>query len=185
MIRPNDIVYHISFLLFQLVKALPPSYSCFGLGNRLRVFFARGIAASIGKSVTMETGCHFHRSLVIGDHSGIGIRCRVNGRVTLGRYVMMGPEVVIHTKNHRHDRTDIPMCQQGYEDIKAVNIEDDVWICERAIILPGVTIGKGSIIGAGAVVSKDVPPFSVVVGNPASVVKNRRRSQTSRSLSAN
>jgi maltose O-acetyltransferase len=91
---------------------------------------------------------------------------------------MMGPEVVIHTRNHRHDRVDIPMCQQGYDEEKPVKIEDDVWLCERAIILPGVTIGKGSIVGAGAVVSKDVPPFSVVVGNPALVIKTRGESKS-------
>lgn len=158
------------------MKQLPPSYKCFGVGNSLRVLFARGIASSIGKAVTIETGCHFHRGLVIGDYSGIGIRCRLSGPVRLGRYVMMGPEVVIHTQNHRHDRLDIPMCQQGYEERRPVTIEDDVWLCERAIILPGVTIGKGSIVGAGAVVSKDIPPFSVVVGNPAKVVRRRGES---------
>jgi maltose O-acetyltransferase len=86
---------------------------------------------------------------------------------------MMGPDVVIHTRNHRHDRIDIPMCQQGFGEMKPVIIEDDVWLGERVIILPGVTIGKGSIIGAGAVVAKNVPPYSIAVGNPALVVKKR------------
>ena len=173
MIMKPDFVYPFCFLVFQLVKTLPPSFRFFGIGNWLRVFFARGIASSVGKGVVIEMGCHFHRGLVIGDYSGVGIKCKILGPVTLGRYVMMGPEVLIHTQNHRHDRIDIPMCQQGWEETKPVIVEDDVWLCERAIILPGVTIGKGSIVGAGAVVSKDVPPFSVVVGNPASVIKMR------------
>ncbi len=174
MIIKADLIYHCCFVLFQLVKHLPPSYKCLGVGNSLRVFFARGMASCIGQGVIIETGCHFHRDLVLGDYSGIGIKCRIYGPVKLGRYVMMGPEVVIHTQNHRHDRVDVPMCQQGHEERRPVTIEDDVWLGERVIILPGVTIGKGSIIGAGAVVSKDVPPFSVVVGNPAVVVKRRR-----------
>lgn len=66
------------------------------------------------------------------------------------------------------------MDQQGWADEKPVVIEDDVWIGSRVIILPGVTIGKGSVIGASAVVSKSVPPYSVVAGNPAKIVKTRK-----------
>lgn len=167
--------YHVSRLFFQAVKYLPPSYTCFGFGNALRVFFARGIASYVGKHVVIETGCHFHRELVIGDFSGIGIKCKLSGRVCIGKYVMMGPDVVIHTREHRHDRIDVPMCEQGQEPEKPVVIQDDVWLCERAIILPGLTIGKGSIVAAGAVVCTDVPPYSVVAGNPARVVKSRMR----------
>ena len=58
-------------------------------------------------------------------------------------------------------------------EIRPVIIEDDVWIGARVIILPGVTIGTGSVIGAGAVISKSIPPYSVAVGNPARIVKNR------------
>ena len=57
--------------------------------------------------------------------------------------------------------------------VKPIVIEDDVWIGRRVIILPGVTIGRGSVIGAGAVVAKDIPPYSVAVGNPCKVVRNR------------
>lgn len=171
--KKPEIVSHACFLVFQLVKYLPPSFRCFGMGNWIRVLVARGIAASVGKGVVIEMGCHFHRDLIIGDYSGVGIRCKVLGPVTLGKHVMMGPEVVIHTQNHRYDRVDIPMCQQGWQDKKPVIIEDDVWLCERAIILPGVKIGKGSIVAAGAVVSKDVPPFAIVAGNPAKIVKMR------------
>ncbi len=87
---------------------------------------------------------------------------------------MMGPEVLIYTQNHDFSRTDITMDQQGWADEKPVVIEDDVWIGSRVIILPGVTIGKGSVIGASAVVTKSVPPYSVVAGNPAKIVKTRK-----------
>ncbi len=65
------------------------------------------------------------------------------------------------------------MDQQGFAEEKPVVIEDDVWIGSRVTILPGVTIGRGSVVGAAAVVTKDVPPYSVVAGNPAKVVKTR------------
>lgn len=73
----------------------------------------------------------------------------------------MGPDVMIFTQNHKNDRLDIPMMLQT-DPKRPVVIGDDVWIAARAIILPGVTIGKGSIIGAGAVVTKDVPEYAVV-----------------------
>jgi maltose O-acetyltransferase len=85
----------------------------------------------------------------------------------------MGPEVAIWTTNHRFDRTDIPMMFQGNQVQKPVFIGNDVWIGTRAILLPGVHVGDHSIIGAGAVVAKDVPPWAIVVGNPARVVRYR------------
>jgi galactoside O-acetyltransferase len=85
----------------------------------------------------------------------------------------MGPEVYIYTQNHEFTRIDIPMDQQGWSDEKPVVIEDDVWIGSRVTILGGVTIGRGSIIGASSVVTKSCPPYSIVAGNPAQVVKKR------------
>jgi maltose O-acetyltransferase len=85
----------------------------------------------------------------------------------------MGPEVVIRTNNHRFDRTDIPMRIQGFSEEKPVFIGDDVWIGQRAIILPGVRVGDHAIVGAGAVVTKDVPKGAIVGGNPARVLRMR------------
>jgi len=90
---------------------------------------------------------------------------------------MMGPEVVFYTANHKSDRTDIPRRLQGTTESKGIVIGKDVWIGRRAIILPGETIGDGVVIGAGAVVAKDIPSYSVVVGNPARVIKNRNEQQ--------
>ncbi len=72
------------------------------------------------------------------------------------------------------------MIAQGMTETKPVTIEDDVWIGTRVIILPGLTIGRGSILGAGTVVTKDIPPFSVVVGNPGRIVKNRKENKGSK-----
>lgn len=86
----------------------------------------------------------------------------------------MGADVTVITRNHRHDRTDIPMMDQGFEEERPVYIGDDVWIGDRVTVLPGVHIGNGCIIAAGAVVTKDVPEYTVAAGVPARVVKERR-----------
>lgn len=80
----------------------------------------------------------------------------------------------IMTSIHNTERTAIPMFQQGHLPKRKVTICDDVWIGARVIILPGVTIGTGSIIGAGAIVTKDVPEYAVVAGTPAKVIKYRK-----------
>lgn len=97
--------------------------------------------------------------LVIGDNSGVGIDAEMNGPITIGKDVMMGPEVIVYTSSHEHSRTDISMMKQGVEEPRPVTIGNDVWIGRRAMIMPGVTIGDGCIIAAGAVVTRSTPPI--------------------------
>ena len=87
---------------------------------------------------------------------------------------MMGTNCIIYTVNHRFDNLTIPMRLQGNQASLPVIIDDDVWIGGRVTILPGAHIGKGSILAAGAVVTKDVPEFAVVGGNPAKIIKYRK-----------
>lgn len=112
--------------------------------------------------------------LQVGDHSNIGpysyIGC--SGFIEIGSRVMMGPRVNLMSENHAFDRTDIPMKDQGVKR-SFIRIEDDVWIGVNTTILAGVTVGRGAIIAAGAVVTKDVPPYTVVGGVPAKVIKER------------
>lgn len=118
--------------------------------------------------------------VVIGDHSWLGPGSTVygNGGVEIGSDVMVASHCVINTVSHNSARTDIPMNQQGtYCD--PVVLEDDVWIGTAAIILQGVRIGRGSIIGAGAVVVRNIPPYSIAVGVPARVTGNRRKAEKS------
>ena len=133
----------------------------------------RGGALPAHRNVNFEHGAHFDSDLTIGDFSGVGIDCNVGGSVTIGDHVMMGPECVLLSHNHRFDRLDIPMCQQGFSEEQPIHIGNDVWIGTRAIILPGVTVGDHSVVGAGAVVTKDVPPYAVVGGVPAKILKMR------------
>lgn len=174
--RIYSILYRITANLFPdsycYVSFLGKSYHI-SIGLKYRRFLAKHIIKKCGKEVNIERHSHFGRNIVLGDYSGIGSRCHVPNGVVIGSHVMMGPEVVFYVRNHLFSRLDVPMCQQGFGEVKPIVIEDDVWIGRRVIILPGVTIGRGSVIGAGAVVAKDIPPYSVVVGNPCKVVRNR------------
>lgn len=123
---------------------------------------------------TGKYGGEIGAGLKIGDNSNIGpfsyIGC--SGMIIIGNNVMISPRVSIYAENHNFFRTDIPMKQQGVTKEKVI-IEDDCWIAANSIILAGVTVGKGSIISAGSVVTKDVPPYSIVGGVPAKIIKKR------------
>lgn len=159
-------------LLWFIAKRLPVSAKA-KWAQKLRAVCGKLLLAKCGKEVNIEKNANFAYAVELGDYSGLGINCTISGRTLIGAHVMMGPDVCILTKNHRFDRIDIPMDQQGMSNEKPVTICDDVWIGTRVIILPGVTIGTGAVIGAGAVVTKDVPPYAIVGGAPAKLLKYR------------
>jgi len=163
-------------IYYSFVRHLPASSHRFGsFAQVIRRVVCRGIFLKAGRDINVEKGAYFGdgSELTIGDRSGIGINAQITGKVTIGSDVMMGPDVVILTGNHAFDRIDIPMKQQGRQPPKPVTIKDDVWIGFRVIILPGVTVGSGAILGAGAVVAKDVPDYAIVGGNPARIIRFR------------
>lgn len=165
----------IGRFIYFFARKMPPSFSALKIGQRqIRAFCGHLILQSCGKNVNIEKNAEFDSSVRIGNNSGLGINCRIAPQVTIGDNVMMGPDVLIYTQNHKFSDVYRNMDEQGFDDLKEVHIGDNVWIGARVIILPGVNIGEGSVIGAGAVVSKDVPPFSVFVGNPGRVVKYRK-----------
>lgn len=114
--------------------------------------------------------------LSVGNGSNIGAYSYIgcSGYIEIGENVMMGPRVNLMAENHNFDRTDIPMKEQGVTR-SFIKIEDDVWLGVGSTVTAGVTVGKGSIIAAGAVVTKDVPPFSIVGGVPASILRERKQ----------
>lgn len=141
--------------------------------QKIRYWLGSRFVESCGKHVNFERGARFNPELSIGDYSGVGVNCLVSGRTYIGSHVMMGPDCIMYSYSHAHDRLDIPMDQQGFEEPTPIHIGDDVWIGARVIILPGVSIGSHCIIGAGAVVTKDVPDYAVVGGVPAKVIRYR------------
>lgn len=121
--------------------------------------------------VTIE----YPENMSIGNGVGLNTGCWINasGGVTLGDNVIIGPNCVIHSANHRTDQLDAPIRLQGF-NYKEVRIEDDVWIGANTTVLSGISIGHGSIIGAGSVVTKNIPPLVVAAGNPARIIKSRK-----------
>jgi maltose O-acetyltransferase len=133
------------------------------------------IFKKVGKNVNVEKGARFGsgEGIEIGDNSGIGINAVIPSNTIIGRDVMMGPNVYVLTRNHKHDAIDVPMRVQGYTDNLPLIIEDDVWIGRDVLILPGKIIKKGSIVGAGCVLTKNFPAYSIVGGNPSKLIKTR------------
>ncbi|MGO5361225.1 MULTISPECIES: acyltransferase [unclassified Collinsella] len=153
-------------------KLLPQSCYC-KHAMRLRNFFAHRICENVGKGINIERGATFSSSVTIGDASGIGKDCELHGEVHIGDHVMMAAECVFYTRNHETSRTDIPMSQQGETEMNPIYIGDDVWLGRRVMVMPGVHIGNGCIVAAGAVVTKDLPPYTVAGGVPAKIIGSR------------
>jgi acetyltransferase-like isoleucine patch superfamily enzyme len=131
---------------------------------------------SIGDDVLLMYGvyvspCGAH--ITIGSNTHFAPYGVLYGPLTIGSNVAVAAHVVFASVGHGYDRVDVPMVDQPTTSRQIV-IEDDVWIGANAVIIGGVTVGTGTIVGAGAVVTKDVPPFSVVGGTPARVIRDRR-----------
>ncbi|MFC1632015.1 acyltransferase [Candidatus Omnitrophota bacterium] len=116
------------------------------------------------------------RSISLGENSHINQYCCIwaseNSRIVLGDNLLMGPGVKIFSSNHSA-KLGIPMNQQEWVE-KDVLIGNDVWLGANVVVVPGVKIGDGSLVAAGAVVTKDVPENSIVGGVPAKLIKARR-----------
>ena len=108
--------------------------------------------------------------VIIGDHTRIGLHNTIIGPVTIGCHVNLAQGITVTALNHNFENSDKRIDEQGVSTTP-VTIEDDIWIGANAVILPGVTIGNHSVVAAGAVVTKNVPPHSLVAGVPAKIIK--------------
>ena len=108
--------------------------------------------------------------VIIGDHTRIGLHNTIIGPVEIGNNVNLAQGITVTALNHNFSDTNKRIDEQGVST-NPVTIEDDVWVGANAVILPGVTIGEHCVVAAGAIVTKDVPPHSLVAGVPAKVIK--------------
>ena len=137
---------------------------------------------SCGKSVKIGANVFFlnPQLVTIGDNVFIGDNSNISGNIEIkiGNSVMFGPEVMIRGGDHNFSTVGSHMrfVKQGGVN-KPINIEDDVWVGARAIILKGVTIREGAVIGAGSIVTRDVVPYSINIGSPSKAIKCRFSSE--------
>ena len=135
---------------------------------------------NVSDSFLVSWGCFVSNDFRAGDHGYMGHGCVICPRVTVGRYVMFGADVSVVGADHRFDLPGTPMIFSGRPELPATTIEDDVWLGGRSILMAGVTVGRGSIVAAGSVVTKDVPPYSIVAGVPARVLRTRFEDEADR-----
>lgn len=128
----------------------------------------------LGRNSTVEDFSTINNGVgdvVIGDNTRIGISNILIGPVTIGNEVRMGQHIILSGLNHGYQNVTAPPRMQEVT-ISEIKVEDEAWIGANSAVIAGVTIGKHAVIAAGSVVTKDIPPYSVAVGNPARVIKN-------------
>jgi galactoside O-acetyltransferase len=142
---------------------------------------ARNMA--IGKNFRMSEHCSLYcqdaergSRLAIGDdvllNVGVMINADCGGAISIGSRVLIGPYTVIRAANHRIDDVHVPIISQGHK-AGSIVIEDDVWIGAHVIVLPDVSIGRGAVVAAGSVVTRNIPAMAIAVGSPAAVLRYR------------
>ncbi len=168
---------NIWILIYYIIGFnLPNRY--YPLGNkfsRFRAYIVKKILHSkCGSNLEIEGSVLMGKfdDVSIGNNVQINEKTRIRN-VIIGNDVMIAPEVYILHSGHIFESKNITMRFQGEKYYPITIIEDDVWIGARAIINAGKKIGKGAIVAAGSVVTKDVAPYSIVGGNPAKFIKNR------------
>jgi len=129
--------------------------------------FELGVKSTIEDFATINNGVG---DVIIGYNSLVGLGNTIIGPVTIGNNVIIAQNVVISGLNHVYEDIETPICDQPITS-KPILIEDDCWIAANCVITAGVTIGLHSVVAAGSVVTKNVPPHSIVAGNPAKVIK--------------
>lgn len=128
---------------------------------------------SLGEASTIEDFSAINNGVgdvIIGNRTRIGLSNTIIGPVNIGNDVRLAQNVVLSGLNHNYEEIDSPIHEQGVST-KPIIIEDESWIGANVVILPGVTIGKHSIVAAASVVTKDIPKYTLAAGNPAKVLK--------------
>ncbi|NLP48049.1 MAG: acyltransferase [Clostridiales bacterium] len=131
---------------------------------------------SMGDNVSFYYGVYIEpcdKEITIGSNTHFAPYCVIYGPLSVGDNCAIAAHVTLASVAHSHADPNRPMVEQATDQRKII-IEDDVWIGANAVVTPGITIGRGSIIGAGAVVTKDVEPYSVMGGVPARLIRKRK-----------
>ncbi len=165
----------IFLILYYAVGYHLPNYS-YPMGklfNAFRIFLLR-------KIIPVGNTCRIMRHVYIGNGNNIeiGDGCRINegirlDNVKIGNHVLIARESIFLGKMHEFGDIELPISKQGRKNVERTVIEDDVWLGLRVMVMPGLSLRKGSIIGAGAVVTKSTVEYGIYGGVPAKLIKMR------------
>lgn len=143
------------------------------IGRRTRLDVLPFNKFNLGNGSTIEDFSTINNGVgdvLIGDNTLIGMSNVIIGPVTVGNNVIFAQNIVVSGLNHQYTDINKPIDQQGIL-VSSIVVEDDCWIAANSVITAGVTIGRHSVVAAGSVVTKSIPPYSVAAGNPAKVIK--------------
>lgn len=128
---------------------------------------------NVSKSFYIGGKCNISKDFRAGDFSYLGPNCLIGPQVKIGKYTMIANNVSVIGNDHVYTNPDTPIIFSGRPEILETLIGDDVWIGAFSIVMAGISIGDGAIVGAGSVVTKDVPAYSIFAGVPAKLIKMR------------
>ena len=148
-----------------------------GADNR-GIDIGNGVFIGRGTILSCKNG-----DIVIDDHANIGFNCEIfsGSRVRLGKHALVAAYTYLVGGDHTFDRTDAPVLRQE-RVARGIEVDDNVWLGAHVVVADGVTIGRDAIVGAGAVVRDEVPPFAIAAGVPARIIRDRQNDRAARSL---
>lgn len=145
------------------------------LGGEERIAIGNQVFIGSGSWLqTLPDGDNQSIAISIGSGTSVAGACVISAvrQVVLEENVLLARNVYISDHSHRYTQTDMPILAQGLDNIEPVLIRQGAWLGQNVVVCPGVTIGRGTVIGANSVVTRDIPDFAVAVGSPARVVKS-------------
>ena len=159
-------------------------YQNFGLILSDGMIISNTYNITLGSNFAMSTDCLLlaqgnpgDATIIIGNNVALNVNVMINadcgGKIIIGNDVIIGPNTVMRAANHGIEDINLPIYKQGHKPGE-INIKDEFWLGANVTVLPNVTIGASSVVGAGSVVKSDIPPFSIAVGVPAKVIKQRK-----------
>jgi acetyltransferase-like isoleucine patch superfamily enzyme len=142
--------------------------------DAVRIVLGSGCEIQRGTSIWLSNDAGADAKLTLGDRVYMARDCFLAcyQPISIGSHTQLGAYCYIISANHRFDRRDVPIRDQGFTGAPVV-LEEDVWLGTHVTVLPGVTIGKGAIVGANSVVTGDIPPYEIWAGVPARFIKKR------------
>ncbi|MCP5382485.1 MAG: acyltransferase [Kordiimonadaceae bacterium] len=177
--------YGAYFLYIAFFRFTPEDYRPYSLFfPAIRRFLANIFLLKCGSNLRVKYNSDVSMNIEIGNNSEFGQRCLIHSDVKIGDDVLMGPDVKIYSRNHITRSLEEPIRTQGKVTLRTI-IGNDVWIGANVIILPGVVVNDHAVLAAGAVVSKDVPPYAIVGGNPSRILKYRNEEKMNAENKAN